>query len=85
MGVRTITVLTREGCHLCEDAMPRVRRIARLFGFRVRVTDVDSAGLADRYGARVPVVLGAGGRELVSGRIGTTRLAAALARARRRM
>jgi hypothetical protein len=85
MGVRTITVLTREGCHLCDDAMPRVRRVARLLGFRVRIADVDSAGLADTHGTRVPVVLDAGGKELVSGRIRTAGLVVALARARRRM
>lgn len=83
VGGRTITVLTREGCHLCDDLMPRVRRTAGALGYRVQVVDVDAAGLADRYGTRVPVVLDPGGEEIASGRIRTGPLVVALVRARR--
>lgn len=81
---RSITVLTRKDCHLCDEAMPKVLRAARLLGVAVRVEDVDEAGLADRYGTRVPVVLGAGGEELASGRISTRDLLVSMVRLRRR-
>jgi thiol-disulfide isomerase/thioredoxin len=80
---RSITVLTRKDCHLCDEAMPKVLRVARLLGVAVRVEDVDEAGLADKYGSRVPVVLGAGDEELASGRITTGELLMSLARRRK--
>lgn len=82
---RTVTVLTRQGCHLCDEAMPSVHRAARMVGFTVRSEDVDAVGLADRYGERVPVVLGPGGEELVWGRVRTGGLLVALMRLRWRM
>lgn len=82
---RRITVVTREGCHLCDEAMPRVRRAARLLRFAVAIVDVDAAGLADRYGETVPVVLGPGGEELARGRVAFTPLLGSLARLARRI
>lgn len=80
-----ITVLTRSGCGLCDEALPRVRRAARLAGFTVLVTDVDAAGLAGRYGEQVPVVLGPDGEPVAWGRLGTARLVWSLARLRVRI
>jgi len=53
---RTVTVLTREDCHLCEEAIGTVRRVAEAVdqSVAVRVVDVDEAGLAGEYGDRVP-------------------------------
>lgn len=55
---RTVTVLTREDCHLCEDAIERVDAVADDVDrpVTVRVVDVDGAGLADEYGDKVPYV-----------------------------
>lgn len=49
-----VVVLTRKGCGLCRRAEAIVAREAR--GATVEHVDVDVAGLADRYGVRVPVV-----------------------------
>jgi glutaredoxin len=52
-----VTVYTRVGCHLCEEA-ERVVREAQADGeFRLELVDVDrDPELARRYGVRVPVV-----------------------------
>ena len=54
----TVTVFTRQGCHLCEVAIGEVEQIATAAGADWRVVDVD-ADLDDRaeYGDRVPVIL----------------------------
>lgn len=54
----TVTVLTREDCHLCSEAIRTVASVAdSTSGVEVRVIDVDEAGLAEEYGDRVPYVL----------------------------
>ena len=54
----TLTLLARAYCHLCDEMHAAVEPIARRFGAQVAVVDVDSdAGLADRYGELVPVLL----------------------------
>jgi len=56
----TVTVYTREDCHLCDDAIAAVRRAsdAAERAVDVDVVDVDEdAELAERYGDRVPYVL----------------------------
>jgi glutaredoxin len=51
-------VVTRRGCHLCEDAESVVDRLARELGFSWNAVDVDqSRQLQDAYGDRVPVIL----------------------------
>ncbi len=54
----TVTVYTRDGCHLCETAIAQVQQIAAATGARVRTVDVD-ADPDDRaeYGDQVPVIL----------------------------
>ena len=55
---RTVTFVTRQGCHLCEVAEPVVRRAAEEAGVAYEVRDVD-ADPKDRaaYTDKVPVVL----------------------------
>jgi len=79
---RRIVFVTRRDCPLCEEAEPRVRSWANRLGLSVEVVDVDAAGLADRHGDAVPVVLGADGTMLASGRVGSAGLALGLLRAR---
>jgi hypothetical protein len=79
---RQITFVTRRACSLCEEALPGVADWAGRLGLEVEVVDVDAAGLADRYGNTVPVVLGNSGDVLLAGRWGKVRLAAAMLRAR---
>lgn len=53
-----ITFLTREGCHLCEQAQPVVERVCAELDVHLEITDVDAdAALARRYTDEVPVVL----------------------------
>ena len=52
-----VTLYTRRGCHLCEDAWQLLGREQRRHGFALRAVDIDtSAELAARYGECVPVV-----------------------------
>lgn len=53
-----ITLITRQGCHLCVAAHEVVVQIADETGCGLRVLDVDTEpGLPDRYTDLVPVVL----------------------------
>lgn len=59
-----LTVYIRHGCHLCTDMVRELERLQAELGFAYRLRDVDAdAGLAARYGDRVPV-LAAGATEL---------------------
>ncbi|HWQ27940.1 MAG TPA: glutaredoxin family protein, partial [Dehalococcoidia bacterium] len=39
---RTVTLYTRKGCHLCDDALAMLRRLQDELDFQIRVVDVDS-------------------------------------------
>lgn len=53
-----VTVMSREGCHACADAIADVRRICDDLGVQWSVTDVDAdSELRAEYGDQVPVVL----------------------------
>lgn len=54
---RTVTVYGRPGCHLCDDALARLRPLAAELGFAL--TEVDIEGDDDlhrRYLERIPVI-----------------------------
>lgn len=52
----TITVYTRQGCHLCEEAIAVVTRVAAGRA-DVELVDIDrDPALIERYTVRVPVV-----------------------------
>lgn len=52
---RVVTVYTRQGCHLCQEAEALVRRVARRHD--VRIVDIDAdPSITERYTVRVPVV-----------------------------
>lgn len=56
--VGAVTLVTRVGCHLCEQASPVVERAARDAGAAYLVVDVDAdAGAKAAYSDKVPVVL----------------------------
>ena len=74
-----VTLLTRVGCHLCEEAKAVLVEMAAEDGFRWRELDVDAdPALADEFGDRVPVVL-VDGREHGYWRVEAARLRRALA------
>jgi glutaredoxin len=53
-----VTLITRAGCHLCQDAEQLLRRLAAELGFAYREVDVDASSvLRDEYSDRVPVIL----------------------------
>jgi hypothetical protein len=53
-----VTVISRDGCHLCEVAEADVARVCAELGVAWTVTDVDAdPGLRAEYGDRVPVIL----------------------------
>jgi glutaredoxin len=54
---RAVTLYTRVGCHLCEEAERVLREQRAATPFRLELVDVDrDPELARRYGVRVPVV-----------------------------
>lgn len=53
----TLELLTRVGCHLCDDAKAALERVRARAPFRLEVIDVDAdPALACEYGEEVPVV-----------------------------
>ena len=53
----TVTIYTRVGCHLCEEAERVVRSEQAAGGFTLELVDIDrDPELARCYGVRVPVV-----------------------------
>jgi glutaredoxin len=52
-----VTLYTRAGCHLCEEAERVLVAEQEAAGFALELVDIDrDPGLARRYGVRVPVV-----------------------------
>ncbi|MCA1669203.1 MAG: glutaredoxin family protein [Thermomicrobia bacterium] len=54
----TVTLYTRAGCHLCDDARkPVARAVAATAGATLRIVDIaGQPALEGRFGLRIPVV-----------------------------
>jgi glutaredoxin len=53
-----VTLITRQGCHLCEQAEALLRSMADELGFAYREVDVDTdAALKKQHSDDVPVIL----------------------------
>jgi glutaredoxin len=75
-----VTLITRAGCHLCEEAEATLRAMAGELGFAYEELDVDAdASRRDEYSDRVPVIL-IDGKEHGYWRVEEARLRAALGR-----
>lgn len=75
-----LTLLTREGCHLCDDAKEAMARVAATAGVGWREVDVATdIELEREYGDRLPVIL-LDGREHGYWRVEEDRLLRDLAR-----
>lgn len=75
-----LTLLSRPGCHLCDDVRRVLRRVADELGVPLEERDVTgSAAELHAYGERIPVTL-IDGREHDFWRVDEDRLRAALAR-----
>jgi hypothetical protein len=73
----TLLLVTRQGCHLCDEALELLRSL----GHEPDLADVDSDDrLHDLYDWRVPVVL-LHGRVVAEGRITAETLAKAVGKA----
>ena len=75
-----ITLITRAGCHLCEEAAADLQRLREELGFAYRELDVDAdPARRAEYSDRVPVIL-LDGKEHGYWRVEQARLRRALAR-----
>jgi glutaredoxin len=55
--VSAVTVYSRPGCHLCEEAMSRLRELQAELGFDLRELDISGDALLERaYFERIPVI-----------------------------
>lgn len=78
MAARTVELLAREGCHLCDDARRLVERVAAETGTGWTEVDVDTdPRLQAEFGDLVPVVR-VDGKELGYWRIDEAKLRRAL-------
>ena len=78
MPTQTVELLSRAGCHLCDDARRLVERVTAEAGVRWTETDVDAdPALRAEFGELVPVVR-VDGKELGYWRIDEGRLRRAL-------
>ncbi|MDO5499802.1 MAG: glutaredoxin family protein [Propionibacteriaceae bacterium] len=76
-----VTVLTREGCHLCDEVLVTVRQICAQLRQDLAVIDIDLPGheaMREEYTDQVPVTF-VDGRRFDFWRIDEVRLRAALA------
>ncbi|MEE8600507.1 glutaredoxin family protein [Euzebya tangerina] len=74
----TITLYTRQGCHLCDEADAIIRRLATPEDV-IRLIDIDAhPDIADDYTVRVPVVV-VDGVEVAQLHVNEAALAATLA------
>jgi len=56
-GPREVTLYTRPGCHLCEEAKAVIAPLLRESGATLREVNVDEdAALKERYASDVPVI-----------------------------
>ena len=77
-----VVVLTREGCHLCDEAIARVAAVCAETGERYAVVDVDrDPELQRRYTDQVPVTF-VDGAQHDFWRVDPVRLRAALQQTR---
>jgi glutaredoxin len=56
-GPREVTLYTRPGCHLCEEAKAAIAPLLREFGAQLREVNIErEAALEERYGWDIPVI-----------------------------
>ncbi len=56
-GPREVTLYTRPGCHLCEEAKMVIDPLLREFGASLREVNIEGdAVLEERYGWGIPVI-----------------------------
>jgi len=74
-----VELLSREGCHLCEDALVELEKLSAERPLTIHIVDIDAdPALRNHYAFRIPVVR-VGGHDLCEGRISKADLRAAFA------
>lgn len=82
-GPLDVTLYTRPGCHLCEEAKAQIDPLLRRAGARLREVNIDAdAVLRERYGADVPAIL-LGSRKVAKHRVDLEQFRRQLEEARR--
>jgi hypothetical protein len=82
-GPLDVTLYTRPGCHLCEEAKKKIAPLLRSAGARLREVNIDADPvLRARYDVDVPVVL-LGTRKIAKHRVDIKQLRRQLEEARR--
>ncbi len=82
-GPLDVTLYTRLGCHLCEEAKAQMASLIREFGAKLREVDVDAdPKLREVYTNDVPVIF-LGSRKVAKHRINPSQFRRQLERARR--
>ncbi len=70
-----MTFLTRQGCHLCDDARVVLKKVASQRGVGINEVDIDTDdNLTKLYGLRVPVILDRHDQVVAEGVIDDVRL-----------
>jgi glutaredoxin len=73
-GPREVTLYTRPGCHLCEEAKTAVAPLLREFGAVLREVNIENdAILEERYGWDIPVIF-VGARKAAKHRVDVEQL-----------
>ncbi len=55
---RVVTVVSKAGCHLCEDVVSAVAALSSRYDFELRILDIrDDPKLHDKYWLTIPAVL----------------------------
>ena len=68
-GARVVTLYTRPGCHLCEEAKALSKPMLGEFGATLREVNIDAdAALRERYGMDIPVIF-IGARKVAKHRV----------------
>lgn len=84
IGALEITLYTRPGCHLCEEAKAAIGPLVEEFGARLREVNIDEdRDLTDRYGWDIPVLF-VGTRKVAKHRVNLERFRRCLEEARKK-
>lgn len=82
-GPLAVTLYTRAGCHLCEEAKVAMASLLREFGATLREVDIDRDPLLlERYSNDIPVIF-LGSRKIAKHRVDAAQFRRALAEATR--
>ena len=83
-GTLEITLYTRPGCHLCEEAKAAIEPVVEEFGARLREVNIDEdRDLTDRYGWDIPVLF-VGARKVAKHRVNLEQFRRCLEEARKK-